>query len=186
MRDARGFTAIEIAVGLALVSVYAVTALPSDEPSRATLIEAEVASVFADLRARQHVHHTEHGHYVSLGATEADTYPPAPSVEPIAVRLPPRWTRSKVALGARSLRCAYVAIAGWRGTPTPIGIASGLFHFRAPANDGWFYLLAACDAGGKGVLDRYYFADHTSTTVYSTGADVASLPRPAAAPVLGR
>lgn len=161
----RGFTLIEVMIVVALIAVLAAVVIPSfyTEASRAKG-DAEVASIFAELRLKQEQYKVEQGTYLSTGADENDTFPaaPSPGLQAFQSALPAEWIALRFQPPQPEVRCAYVAIAGNAGDATGAG-AQG-FGMPATPSVSWYYLLAHCDMDGA-AGDSYYFTSSMDTRI---------------------
>ena len=183
-----GFTLLEVTVTLAVIGALTKVALPHFvSTSRKAQNETEVSPMFAELHVRQAQFVAENGAYKSLGATEAVSYPTAPSPRGTPLtRLPATWQQMRIRTPESVARCAYTVMAGIGGDAGPV--ASTTFGFVAPPF-AWYYLLARCPGAAT---DTYYFASSVDTAMRSsaglardgrTGTPVAT-PAPSTAPVL--
>jgi prepilin-type N-terminal cleavage/methylation domain-containing protein len=161
----RGFTLIEVMIVVALIAILAAIVIPSffTEASRAKG-DAEVASIFSELRVRQEQYKVEQGAYLSTGADENDTFPasPSPSLQAFQSALPAEWVSLRFASPQPEVRCAYVAIAGSAGDST--GAMAQTFGMAATPSVSWYYLLAHCDMDGV-AGDSYYFTSSMDTRI---------------------
>lgn len=160
-----GFTLIELMVVVTLVGILAAVALPSFAgESRKAKGDAEVSAFFTELAVREEQYAIETGHYLSTSASEAATFPAAPSRDARALgALPASWQTLKVRTPESSARCGYVVIAGTSSEPAG-AIATSTFGYLPPARN-WFYLLAHCDLDGDSAVDSYYFASNDNARV---------------------
>lgn len=166
-RSQNGLTLIELMIVVAIVGILAGLAMYmfGGQSDRAK-VTTEVAAMFAEFKVRQEQYHLENGAYLSTGASETDTWPPAPSgpSTPTELRpMPAGWTNLRMNPDKSAVYCSYVSIAGTTdpssGTPTPSpgSIASSDFGYTPPVGN-WYYLVAECDMDDDASVNAIYFA----------------------------
>lgn len=145
-------------IAVAIVGVLAGLAVMTFSKSTRKARGSEALAMFTALRVAEEQYHLENGTYYSTGATEADTWPAAPTkTSQTLLPLPAEWTTLKVRLPEETAYCGYVAIAGAAGDGTGIGAQATAMGMPAAPTTDWYYLLAHCDLDGQNARDSYYF-----------------------------
>ena len=169
-RRQRGFTLIELMIGVAIIAVLVAIAIPVfTGTSRKAKGSSEVATYFQDFRTRLDQYHQENGIYpATLG--ESTFHPATPGAKKQSIfPMLPEWTALRLRpSGSTVVFCGYTWASGTANQSANIGpIASAAapngFGFTAPATNG-YYLLAKCNLDGTGGFS-YYFTDSVDTSI---------------------
>lgn len=150
---------------VAIIGVLAKVVVPFFlTQSRKAQADTEVASYFAELSTKEEQYKIDKGVYFSTGASEATTWPAAPTSALQAVApIPATWTTLRVMPPDSKARCGYVVIAGLKGQAAG-ALASGSFAYVPPPMT-WYYVLAHCDLDDNAALDSYYFASSSDARI---------------------
>ncbi len=161
-----GLTLIELMVVVAIIGVLVKLVLPVfTRTAHRAEGDTEVATFFAELSTKEEQYKIDHGVYLATSASETSTWPATPTnalqnVTP----LPATWTSLRIQPPMSQARCGYVIQTGTNAGSAVGAMASGSFHFVAPAMN-WYYMIAHCNLDGNAALDSYYFASSADSSL---------------------
>ncbi len=163
----RGFTLMELMIAVAIVGILATIAMFAyNKYIKGARASNEVPAVFAEFQLRQQQFAVENnGFFLSTGANDGDTWPPAPSGSktPTSIAGGPMapggtWEQLHITLDKPALYCAYVTRAGNAGDASNIGAtASGKFAMATAPTQNWYYVLAECDWDDDNTVNEFWF-----------------------------
>ena len=168
VRDRRGFTLLELMIVVALIGVLAALIIPSfTEDSNRSKMEAEVGSVFAEIRTKLEGYKVEYGTYISSGADET-AYAPTGTLGSTKrswpVTLPSGLVAIKFVPPDTKVYCGYVVIAGPAGGGT-VGPLGASFGMAASPVANWYYILAQCNVDGSAAKDGFAFTSSVNSAI---------------------
>ncbi len=119
----KGFTTIELLIGVAIVGILAAVAIPSFKGYVYRGRVTEAVTVLNEIKTRQEAYRSRFGNYAAVSGTSNWTnYTPAsiPGSQPVAWPSSPEWEE----LGLRPpgpVRFRYATVAGFPGDTAPAG-----------------------------------------------------------------
>ena len=120
----KGFSLIELMIVVVIIGVLAVVAMGSYNKYMASAKKAEVAAMFAEIRAKQEAYRAEFSAYLPIDLNEAvrGGWPVLGGNEPKAKTWAPPpagWVTIGLAPGKAQLYCAYQVMSGSAGVLAP-------------------------------------------------------------------
>jgi prepilin-type N-terminal cleavage/methylation domain-containing protein len=159
----RGFTLLEMMIGVALVAVLVKLAVPMfTSETRKTKATSEVTAMFGELANREEMYKTDHGSYLVAAACPSTTSPSGTSAASCIASGQP-WNNLHVSVPFSKLVCSYTISVGTAST-TP-AVPSG-FSFTAPP-ESWYFITASCETDGKSGTSSSYFVASNDTQIQS-------------------